>query len=623
MTLLERNLSVLKGKNPELHSLLAAVPDDETITAEETGSGDRVPQVARGAKKVMVHSRFDPVKEAERFISEIDPSDYDLIVVMGFGFAYHIQVLLSRMNDNTVLAVVEKNPGMIRAALAHRDLSAALADPRLVVMVTPGEDDFAEMLRGKSSKRVSFITHRGSHQLDPDYYASATGLARSFVSTKEVNIATLAKFEKIWSSNIARNLGRFIDSPDAGIFYGKFTGIPAIVVAAGPSLHMSMDFIRRNRDSALIVAVDTAYRILVRAGIEPHFCLAVDPQVINARYFEGTGPTETVLVTDPTVHPATFRLFRGRAVTAGIAFEMMKWIEKISGARAELSHGGSVSTNAYDFAKKLGASPVIMTGQDLAFTGGYAHARGSYLDEQVHLRTGRLGTAEMFNRRQLTALPPIFVRGIGGGRVQTNQKMVIFMSWFEKRNDADLINASAGGAVLPGIRHVRSEEIRLPGPSRDIAASIKSILAAAENDGSSEGLRSGVRDALAEKIDKMSREVDSIIPVLQRAAGFSEKLVHEMRAKRRDQGKVDYILTKLAESDRIIESKSGIKDLVSFTAQRVIHTITEGYDLGEDEAPVSEDEMVARRSGYLYRGLLEGALFNRKLFARMSMILEA
>ncbi len=618
MTLLIQNFTVLKKKNRPLYDLLESLPDDENITAESTGNGDPVPVVLVQGKKVLIHSRFNPVKEAERFISGIDPSDYDLIVVLGFGFAYHLQVLLEKMNNDSVLLVIEHNASMIRAAFSHRDLSTLLNDARLRIMLQPGEDDFAAILKGKSSKRVSFITHRGSYQLDPEYYTSASGIARSYLSTKEVNIATLAKFEKIWSSNIARNIRQFIYTPGAGIFYDKFRGMPAIIVAAGPSLDRSIEFIRQNRDRALVIAVDTAYGLLVKNGIRPHFCLAVDPQVVNARYFEGAPDTGTVLVADPTVHPAVFRLFRGRAVTTGITFEMLKWIEKISGEKGEISHGGSVSTNAYDFAKRLGASPIVMVGQDLAFTGGYAHARGSYLDEQIHLKRTRTATAEMFNRRQLTALPGIFVRGISGEKIRTNQKMVIFMSWFEKRDDASLVNASAGGALMPGVRHVPSGELNFPAPGNDIIEMIETIY----HESLGGRLGPDLEKKFARTLETMSREIDALLPVLQRSVGFSENLIREIRQKNRNQGKIDYILSKLSEADRIVESRSAIKDMISFTAQRVIHTITEGYDIDEEDQSLSDEERVAKRSHYLYMGLLEGAQFNRKIFRKMNSIMS-
>ncbi len=54
--------------------------------------------------------------------------------------------------------------------------------------------------------------------------------------------------------------------------------------------------------------------------------MAVDPQVINARYFEGLPELSTILVADPTVHPSIFHLYRGPVAATGIAFDMMKWI---------------------------------------------------------------------------------------------------------------------------------------------------------------------------------------------------------------------------------------------------------------------------------------------------------
>ena len=464
------------------------------------------------------------------------------------------------------------------------------------------------------------MLHRGSHQAEPGYYANMQEIARSFLSTKEVNIATLAKFEKVWASNIARNIGTFTASPGANVFFDRFRDVPAIVVAAGPSLHAGLDFVRANRDRAVIVAVDTSYKILMARGIEPHFCIVVDPQMINARYFEGTGPSSTILVADPTVHPSVFRLFRGRVAMTGVAFQLMKWIERLSGDRGEITHGGSVSTNAYDFARRLGCSPVILVGQDLAFTGGYAHARGSYLDEQVHLRTGRLYTPEMFNRFQLTALPKIFVKGIGGGTVHTNQKMMIFLSWFEKRRDGRLINATQDGAFIPGVRHARPAEIAMPAAPADVAARIDGLFRNAAT-----GAGPEARARFMTLLGRIRGEIDSLVPVLEKAVGFSGSLLALIEERNRgasgDRSKVDYLLKKLAETDRAIESKTDAKDMISFTVQRVLHTITEGYEIDEDDGHMAGEELVAKRSRYLYEGLLDGAKFNGKILGKMAAIL--
>ncbi|HPV39972.1 MAG TPA: DUF115 domain-containing protein [Spirochaetota bacterium] len=619
---LDSNLAALKQRFPDLHARVASAADDGSVEAVATKTDGHVPAVTKDGRRLFIHSKFDPVKEAERFIGEIDTAAFDLFIVFGFGFGYHLEELLKRMGDDSLVLVIEKSPLMLRKAMECRDLAPVLAGDRFLMLLEPSEEAIAEALRGKSSRRTSLILHRGSFQAEPDYYGNMQQVVRSYLSTKEVNIATLAKFEKVWASNIARNIGVYVGSPGANIFYDKFRDVPAIVVAAGPSLHRSLDFIGRNRDRAVIIAVDTSYRILMKAGIEPHFCIVVDPQVINARYFEGSRQSRTVLIADPTVHPSVFRLFPGRVAVTGVAFELMKWIERLSGEKGEVTHGGSVSTNAYDFARRLGASPVYLTGQDLAFTGGHAHARGSYLDEQVHLRTGRLYTAEMMNRFQLTALPKIFVKGIRGGTVHTNQKMMIFLSWFQKREDGNLVNATNDGALIPGVKHVPDADIVIPGAAAAIGGRIDDLYGTLS--GAAGG---GVRERLEKKIGLIQGEIESLLPVLEKAVRYSEQLQGLMREKSGgrgaagDQGKVDYLLKKLSETDHVVESRQEAKDMISFTIQRVVHTITEGYEIDEEDRVLGEEELVAKRSLYLYRGILDGARFNGRILKKMAAIL--
>ena len=611
------NLEIIREHHSQAHSKIAGCGGDIAIDIIKSKSSGSVPEISIEGRKVLLHSRFDPVKEAERFIAEIEPEKFDLLIIMGFAFAYHIEILLKKIKNDATVLVIEKNPAIIKKAAESRGLSAVLKDDRLKILVDPDEDEIAETLRGKSSFKVTLITHRGSHQIYPEYYSNIKRIAMSYLSTKEVNIATLSKFEKTWSANIARNIWAFSKYPGANIFYDKFKGVPAIVAAAGPSLTESIDFIKGSRDRAVIVAVDTSYKILKKNGIEPHFCVTVDPQVINARYFEGDVKGKTMLIADPTVHPSVFRLFKGNIALIGIAFEMMKWIEKITGENGELAYGGSVSTNAYDFARRLGASPVVMVGQDLAFTGGLAHARGSYLDEEVRLRLNRFYNAFMFNRFQLTALPKIYVDGIDGNKVQTNQKMMIFLSWFEKRNDPNLINATFNGAVLKGIRHEQPGRLVFNDTGHDIFSTIYGIYSQVESD-SPRGEK--INNELSKKCGEILKDLKPLLETLERAVTLSEEMSAIIKNRKKG-GRLDYILNKLSDADKLISSRDTLKDMISFTIQRVIHTINEGYEIDGDDSAMSNEELVAKRSQFLYSGLYEGALFNKKILNNMISLL--
>jgi hypothetical protein len=89
-----------------------------------------------------------------------------------------------------------------------------------------------------------------------------------------------------------------------------------------------------------------------------------------------------------------------------------------------------------------------------------------------------------------------------------------------------------------------------------------------------------------------------------------------------DEGKVAYLLKKLSDADGIVESKTHAKEMISITIQRVVHTITEGHEIDEGDRELGHDALVAKRSRYLYRGLLEGARFNIKTLKKMAAILD-
>jgi len=612
-----KNISLLKKKSPKAAFSVNSTTDDASIEIIESKNGEPVPSVTRDGRKILVHSRFDPRIEAARFAAETS-AGHDLYIVFGFGFAYHIEALLAKTLPASNMLVVEKEAAILKTALKCRDLSALLEDTRLSILIDPSEDELAETLKGKSSLKVSFITHRGSHQINEKYYASMLELCRSYLSTKEVNIATLAKFEKVWSANIARNIDPFIKSVAIKNFYGKFANVPAIIAAAGPSLYESLGFIKENQYKAVIIAVDTAMQILVKAGIQPHFCLAVDPQLVNARYFEGLPKLDTLLVADPSVHPSVFHLYKGPTAVTGIAFDIMKWIENICGEKGEITHGGSVSTNAFDLAQRLSCSPVILTGQDLSFTGGRVHAKGSYMEEQIFLKTNRLVNAEMHNRRQITSVPRTTAKGIRSQSVLTNQKMMIFMAWFQKQKNENLINATFDGILIPGIKHSPAELLFLENNDNNIKNAIEEILGSLRN---THAIEETVKKLKAH-INIILNEIALLVPQLERAKKISADLIGLFENGKADSGKIGYILQKLNETDRMLESKENVKGMLSMVSQKAIHTINEGYSIDKSDDKLSPELLTAKRSNYLYSEFHEGCLFNKKTLGTMLRCIE-
>ncbi len=573
-----------------------------------------VPEIRYDGKNILLHSKFDPYKESERFLAEVDFQNYELIIVFGFAYAYHLEIIAGKIRKDTVILIIEKNPAIIHSAFTNRDLTELLSNENILLMIDPSEDNIADLLKGRSSARTSFITQRASYQLYPDYYSNLSNIVKSYLSLKDVNIATLTKFEKIWTSNIARTVNIFVSNPGSNSFYGKLN-FPAIVIGAGPSLNNSIDFIKNNSSKAILIAVDTAYNILTANGIEPHFCVCADPQIINARYFENMNKTNTILISDPTVHPAVYRFYKGQIAVCGMTFEMMKWIEDITGDKGEINHGGSVSTNAYDFAKRIGANKVYLVGQDLSFTNGLAHAKGSYIDEQMFLSINRFSNQETFNRRQLTYLPKILIKGIRSAVVHTNQKMMIFLSWFQKRNDPDLINLTVDGAFINGLTHLKINDIKLP----EISTDIRNVITSIYNESVEKINLPETISSLINKIFEYTTELNEMIPLLKKSKTYSSELRKLIEVNSSDSNKINYLLKKLDDTDIFIDQKKNSKDIIGLTVQKVIHTIIEGQSIFEDN---NSRLSIAKRSEYLYNGLYDGAVYTLNKLLVMKLMLE-
>lgn len=590
--------------------------DDSIVEAVENKDGDWVPKFNSSEKSFFIHSKYAPYKEAQRFLSDIEFDAYNLFVVFGFGYGYHLELMLEKMPVDSYLLVIEKNAGIVKSAIKNRKLKKIISDKRLLLLIDPTEDDISVILKGKSSYKITFVTHRGSHQIDPEYYSNVSNIVKSYLSSKEANIATLSKFEKLWSTNIAANILQLLKNPGVNIFYDEFPNYNALVIGAGPSLVKSMDFIKQNKDRLLLIAVDTAYYLLKKEGVEPHFCITADPQIINARYFENSTETKTVLVTDPVTHPSIFRFYKGRKVICSPAFDTYKWIEKFSGVKGEITHGGSVSTNAVDFAYRLGVKKIYLIGQDLAFTGGYAHAKGSYLDEQIHNVSNRLLNVQMINRRQLTALPKIMMDGISTNKVHTNQKMVIFLNWFENHADYNLVNITYDGAYIKNVQHLKMEEICFA-EKVNIADYIDELYNTNEINALVEN-----KNKVASKIQVFLNEIAALKDRLNTAVKYSEELCHLIKNNSSDKNRFSYIIKKLDSVDDYIKSRTGVKDMIGLTVQKVIHTITEGYELQHEDSGKSTDLISAERSLFFYKGMNDGVFHNEKILKRMNSIIS-
>ncbi len=459
------NLRVLYRLQPELRA--KALEDSGPpagFEIAETPSGSPTARL----QGTYLHSRYDPAKEARRIVEKEVGASASAGIVLGFGFGYLVEAFCEAFPGKP-LVVVEQDTGLFLQALIARDLRNLLSLPNIRWHL--GDEPEAVMMSVEALplQQLCVLRLRPLLASRSEYYHQVEVLLFSTIDKREVNINTLSRFGQLWVRNLLRNIDHFAGSPGISVAKNRFSGVPAMVIAAGPSLDEVLPHLKALQEHMLIVAVDTSYRFCKNWGVEPDFLVSVDPQYWNSRHLDWLKREHTVLVSESSAHPRIFRSGgheEEMVLFASSFFPLGKFLEEIIGQRGLIGAGGSVATTAWDICRYLGCSSIYMAGLDLGFPGKRTHSRGAFFEESMHNCSCRLSTAEQMIFRYLHQAAPTALVNNQGGRTLTDRRMLIYKWWFENQMKQQsraggprTFTLAAGGIAIDGMRLVEVAEI--------------------------------------------------------------------------------------------------------------------------------------------------------------------
>lgn len=164
---------------------------------------------------------------------------------------------------------------------------------------------------------------------------------------------------------------------------GALSGHTAILAAAGPALADSLDYIRANRERAVLIAVNSAVKPLLAAGITPDFVVINDTSTDSEPTLAGLPPL-------PGVRLVAHCLSTTGSTAAGEpCFVRPYFFGNFPGQpfpkRASLLLHGSVITTAFALAEYLGCTRAVLAGVQLSSPDPLAmnYARGSQHEAQA------------------------------------------------------------------------------------------------------------------------------------------------------------------------------------------------------------------------------------------------
>ncbi|PWY38012.1 motility associated factor glycosyltransferase family protein [Pseudomonas sp. RW409] len=323
---------------------------------------------------IQLTSRHDRTAEARTQAASL-PADSPVIHLYGTGLGDLQQILL----ENPALQRLQVhilNGAVFALVLQLLDQQAWLNDPRVELGYA---GDLAEI-------QLPFFALPSELVLADDYNAkirdrlvSEVHLAfnnRDFVAdSPEVTLRLQSSAELVASDS------------DVAQLFGTQPGREVFVIATGPSLERHFERLREIRAQArrpLFICVDTAYRPLLKQGIEPDIVVSIDHR-ISGLHLPPEKSAAITLVYLPMVDPQILALWQGpRYVGYSASPIYARMREQLP--KAQLYVGGSVIHPAVDLAVKMGAEQVTLFGADFAFPMNKTHA--GWLDGELGPQLG-------------------------------------------------------------------------------------------------------------------------------------------------------------------------------------------------------------------------------------------
>ncbi len=610
------NLAALWAVDPDLAMAVDALGDADRLTIEKARRGGQTARIAGpDGRPRYLHSKYAPDDEAADLAGRSIRKDALCYVVCGAGLGHVVAELLRRLPADGGVAWIEPDPAILATALECHDLSADLRGGRLTV-ITAADAGHVHARLSPHNQRiiagVQFVATPAADMLAGDFYAEAQKAVADFVAFTRTSVVTLLVNNEHTIRNLANNLPHYLAAPGVESLKRRFAGYPAVVVSAGPSLAASLPRLREIADRVVIIAVQTTLKVLLDAGITPHFVTSLDYHEISRRFFEDL-PAEQLarvhLVAEPKVNASvtdTFARVAARDEPARPAMISLlgndmtdRMLGDAAPRRGRLPAGATVAHLALYLAQHLGCEPICFVGQDLGFSNGCYYTPGTAIHRVWAGELNRFNSLESMEWQRIVRSRHLLrqMTDVNGQPIYLEEQLFTYLQQFERdfaSAPQTIVDATGGGVPKRGTVRMGLDEVAERFATRPLPAG---ALAYRE---SANWFAAAPLAAAAGELDARLDEIADLRAVCTRTlellGRLTELLETDLGQFNRTLVEVDELRSRVGQFKRVFSLVSYVSQLAEFQRSRADRTLrvegTEGIEkrriqLARDQAYVS------------------------------------
>ena len=382
---------------------------------------------------ILLHSSYDPEKEALRFAEKLQPGAR--VCLYGFGLGYHLNAVLNKIGPEGYLLVIELNSDILTAALTFRDQTKIFEDRRLRLIYGQDEaevsrevSDEMERLTGDPTNNLEVLFHAPSFKCIPSTFPSLTNALEILLLERRFP----AIFGDLEKANYSLNKEIVTRSSGINELKNSHKGKPCVLVSAGPSLDLALPYLHRLQKDFLIACVDTSYPILTQNNIQPDYVFSLDPQIDSAAHFIENPAENTKLIFMPSANHNVLKNFSGeRFVVFKEGHRLSNENETAMKEKGTTRAGGSVACMALDTLIHFGCDPIFLMGQDCAFSGNRYYSSYSQFNKQLQSKILKTKPLEILHQEKSREKKQLSVECTQANSLLTDQVMYSYLRTLE------------------------------------------------------------------------------------------------------------------------------------------------------------------------------------------------
>ncbi|MEF9934200.1 motility associated factor glycosyltransferase family protein [Clostridium sp.] len=401
----------------------------------------------------------------------------------------------------------------------------------------------------------AILTYGNYMDIFPDEILKATDIIKKATITAVLNHNTIKRFSYDWVENILSNIPYIIESNNIESLKVKHKNKPAVIVSAGSSLDKELEYLKKEENKFVIISGGRTLPTLKRKNIKVDYTCVIDGANASYEVIKEGLDYETNLVYSEVINKNILDNYNGKKTYYSYG-SYNSVISSILGYNVDeiQNVGGSVAHTCIELARYMGCNPIIMLGQDLAYTNNKYHADEASITDKNIIRRFDLLVENIYGEN----IPTDY--SLDNFRVQLER--YIYVTCLEDPS-LKFINCSDGGAKIKGADF---EEFKL------VANKIL------ENNFKSENIEKNIevdRKKVILVIEEMKKQSLNIKKIAKQSIASYEEL---KKVYFTNKSRVSFILNDLEKSDQLIKKNTLCLDMIWSLVYEELNIINKNHN---------------------------------------------